>query len=101
MSRRALPGAAAGRSRGAGAILARMADLAELTTMIETALPGATATIVDQGGGDHLAATVVAPQFAGLSRVEQHRLVYAAVQSRFDDGSIHALALQTRAPEAT
>jgi stress-induced morphogen len=78
-----------------------MADLAELTTMIETALPGATAEVVDQGGGDHLAAVVVAPQFAGLSRLEQHRLVYAAVQSRLDDGSIHALALRTRAPEAT
>ena len=77
-----------------------MADLAELTTMIETALPGATAELVDQGGGDHLAATVVAPQFAGLTRLEQHKLVYAAVQSRFDDGSIHALALRTRAPEA-
>jgi stress-induced morphogen len=78
-----------------------MADLVELTAMIEDALPGATAEVVDQGGGDHLAATVVAPQFAGLSRIEQHRLVYAAVQSRFDDGSIHALALRTRAPEAT
>jgi stress-induced morphogen len=78
-----------------------MADLSELTTMIETALPGATARIMDQGGGDHLAADVVAPQFAGLTRLEQHKLVYAAVQSRFDDGSIHALALRTRAPEAT
>jgi stress-induced morphogen len=78
-----------------------MADLGELTSMIEAALPGSTAQIVDQGGGDHLAATVVAPQFAGLSRLEQHRLVYAAVQSRLDDGSIHALALRTRPPEGT
>jgi stress-induced morphogen len=78
-----------------------MADLGELKTLIEQALPGATAEIVDQGGGDHLAAVVVAPQFAGLTRVEQHRLVYAAVQDRFHDGSIHALALKTRAPEAT
>jgi stress-induced morphogen len=78
-----------------------MADLVELTTMIEEALPGASAELVDQGGGDHLAATVVAPQFAGLTRLEQHKLVYAAVQRRFDDGSIHALALRTRAPEAT
>ena len=80
---------------------APMADLSELTSMIEAALPGATAEIVDQGGGDHLAASVVAPQFAGLTRLEQHKLVYAAVQSRFDDGSIHALALKTRAPETT
>jgi stress-induced morphogen len=78
-----------------------MADLSELTSMIESALPGSTAEVIDQGGGDHLAATVVAPQFAGLSRLEQHKLVYAAVQTRFDDGSIHALALRTRAPEAT
>lgn len=78
-----------------------MADLSELKHMIEDALPGAQADIVDQGGGDHLAAVVVAPQFAGISRIEQHRLVYAAVQGRLDDGSIHALALRTRAPEAS
>jgi stress-induced morphogen len=78
-----------------------MADLAELRTMIEAALPGSAVDIVDQGGGDHLAAVVVAPQFAGLSRIEQHRLVYQAVQSRFDDGAIHALALKTRPTEGT
>lgn len=92
---------ARGPGRGTVAILLAMADLDELTTMIEAALPGASAEVIDQGGGDHLAATVVAPQFDGLSRLEQHKLVYAAVQSRFDDGSIHALALKTRAPEAT
>jgi len=78
-----------------------MADLNELTTMIETALPGAEVQIVDQGGGDHLFASVVAPQFAEKSLIQQHRMVYAAVQSRLDDGSIHALALKTRAPEAS
>ncbi|MCC6831447.1 MAG: BolA family transcriptional regulator [Thermoleophilia bacterium] len=78
-----------------------MADLDELTELIETALPGATVQIVDQGGGDHLAASIVAPQFEGKSLIQQHRMVYAAVQERFDDGSIHALALRTRAPEAT
>jgi len=78
-----------------------VADLAELERMIGEALPGARVEIVDQGGGDHLAATVVAPQFAGLSRIEQHRLVYAAVQPRLDDGAIHALALRTRPPEGS
>lgn len=78
---------------------ARMADLAEITKMIESALPGAAVEVVDQGGGDHLAATVIAPQFADVSRIEQHRMVYAAVQARLDDGAIHALALKTRAPE--
>lgn len=78
-----------------------MADLTELTTMITTALPGAQVEIVDQGGGDHLFASIVAPQFADVPLIQQHRMVYAAVQSRLDDGSIHALALKTRAPEAS
>lgn len=82
------------------AILPPVADLSEITRMIETALPGAEVQVLDHGGGDHLSATVVAPQFAGLTRIEQHKLVYAAVQSRFDDGAIHALALKTRTPEA-
>lgn len=76
-----------------------MPAASDYAAMIESALPGATATVVDQGGGDHLFAEVVAPQFAGLSRIEQHRLVYAAVKPYMDDGTIHALALKTRTPE--
>jgi stress-induced morphogen len=73
-----------------------MADLAELKTMIETALPGAAVTVFDEdGGGQHLRAEVAAAQFAGLSRIDQHRLVKAAVKSRFDDGTIHALSVKT------
>ena len=48
---------------------------------------------------DHLRATVTAPQFEGLSRIEQHKLVKKAVQTRFDDGSIHALSVKTSVPE--
>jgi stress-induced morphogen len=76
------------------------ADLAELKAMIEAALPGAEVEIVDEGGGDHLRAIVSAPQFDGLSRIEQHRLVKAAVQERMDDGTIHALSI-TVAPMGT
>ena len=73
-----------------------MADLAEIERMIETALPGAEVEVVDEtGSGDHLRATVRAPQFAGKSRIDQHRLVRAAVQPRMDDGSIHALSIKT------
>ena len=75
-----------------------MADLAELQSMIEAALPGAEVEVIDEGGGDHLRATVTASQFEGLSRIDQHRLVKAAVQERFDDGSIHALSLKTTTP---
>jgi stress-induced morphogen len=75
-----------------------MADLAEIRAMIEAALPGAEVEVVDEGGGDHLRATVVAPQFEGLSRIDQHRLVRNAVKQRFEDGSIHALSLKTSPP---
>jgi len=71
-------------------------DLAELETMIAAALPGAEVTVEDEdGGGQHLRATVKAAQFAGLSRIDQHRLVKAAVKERFDDGAIHALSVRT------
>jgi len=76
-----------------------MADLAEIKAMIEAALPGAEVEVVDEtGSGDHLRATVTAPQLEGLSRIDQHRLVKAAVKARFDDGAIHALSLKTQAP---
>ena len=75
-----------------------MADLAELKRMIEEALPGADVEMVDEGGGDHLLAIVTAPQFEGISRIDQHRLVKNAVRPRFEDGSIHALSLRTSPP---
>jgi stress-induced morphogen len=76
-----------------------VADLAEIKQMIEVALPGAVAEVADEtGSGDHLQATVAAPQFEGLSRLDQHRLVKAAVKQRFDDGTIHALSLRTQVP---
>jgi stress-induced morphogen len=71
-------------------------DLAELKAMIEAALPGAEVAVEDEdGGGQHLRATVKAAQFEGLSRIDQHRLVKAAVKERFDDGQIHALSIRT------
>jgi stress-induced morphogen len=75
-----------------------MADVAEVKALIERALPGAEVEVVDETGtADHLLATVRAPQFGGLSRIDQHRLVKAAVQERMDDGSIHALSIRTSA----
>jgi stress-induced morphogen len=75
------------------------ADLAELKGMIEGVLPGAQVDVSDEtGNGDHLRAVVTAPQFEGLSRLDQHRLVKAAVKERFDDGTIHALSVKTGVP---
>jgi stress-induced morphogen len=76
-----------------------VADLGEIKRMIEAGLPGATVEVVDEtGSGDHLRATVSASQFEGLSRLDQHRLVKAAVKERFDDGAIHALSVKTELP---
>ena len=75
-----------------------MADLVEIRELIQAALPGADVEVIDEGGGDHLRAVVTAPQFDGLSRIDQHRLVKAAVRERFEDGSIHALSVKTSVP---
>jgi stress-induced morphogen len=74
-------------------------DLTELKALIEAALPGAAVEVFDEdGGGQHLRAEVAAPQFEGLSRIDQHRLVKAAVKARFEDGTIHALSVKTSLP---
>jgi stress-induced morphogen len=75
-----------------------MADLAEIKSMIEAALPGAEVEVIDEGGGDHLRAVVTASQFEGLSRIDQHRLVRNAVRERFEDGAIHALSITSKEP---
>jgi stress-induced morphogen len=75
-----------------------VADLVEIRELIQAALPGADVEVIDEGGGDHLRAVVKAPQFEGLSRIDQHRLVKAAVRERFEDGSIHALSVKTSVP---
>ena len=49
------------------------------------------------GDNDHWAARVTAPQFAGLSRVQQHKLVYEALGGRMG-GELHALQLTTAPP---
>ena len=75
-----------------------MADLDHVRALIAEALPGAEVEVIDEGGGDHLRAVVNAPQFEGLSRIDQHRLVKAPVQHLMDDGTIHALSVTSSVP---
>jgi stress-induced morphogen len=79
-----------------------MPSLDHVKRLIEEALPGAVVDVEDfaGGGGDHLTATISAPQFAGLSLIAQHRLVYAAVEREFGSGAIHALSIKTVIPSA-
>ncbi|MEI9965268.1 MAG: BolA family transcriptional regulator [Caulobacteraceae bacterium] len=71
---------------------------AELERSLREAFPGAEIEIKDLAGdGDHYSARIVSDAFAGLSRLRQHQLVYAALKGRVG-GELHALALQTSAP---
>jgi len=72
---------------------------AEIERLIKQSLPDAQVTIEDLAGdGDHYAAHVISASFKGKSRVQQHQMVYKALAGRMG-GELHALALQTSAPE--
>lgn len=71
----------------------------EIEDAILAALPGAEIALTDLAGDDdHWAVAVTAPQFAGLSRVAQHKLVYGALGGRMG-GVLHALQVTTAAPK--
>jgi stress-induced morphogen len=72
---------------------------AEIERLIRESIPDAEVTITDLAGdGDHYSARVVSSIFRGLPRVRQHQKVYAALGGRMG-GELHALQLQTAAPE--
>lgn len=81
-----------------------------IRTRLNDALAPAALEIVDKsalhaghagaraGGETHYRVALVAGAFAGKSRVQRHRLVYAALAAEFADG-VHALSLDARAPD--
>jgi len=74
-------------------------DAKEIERLIKAHFPGALVAIRDLAGdGDHYAAHVIAKQFVGKTRVEQHKMVYEALQGRMGD-MLHALALTTAVPK--
>ncbi len=74
-------------------------NASQIEKLIKDALPDATVTIRDLAGdGDHFAAEVVCEAFRGKSRVQQHQMVYEALKGNMG-GALHALALQTNAPD--
>jgi stress-induced morphogen len=75
-------------------------DATEIEKLIKEGIADAQVTIEDlRGDGDHYAAMVVSAEFEGKSRVQQHQMVYQALQGRMG-GQLHALALQTAVPGA-
>jgi stress-induced morphogen len=76
-----------------------MPSTEQVKERIERALPGARATVTDvTGGGDHLRAEVVYEGFAGLSRIQQHKMIYDVFGDEIG-GPIHALSLKTTTSE--
>ena len=72
---------------------------ADIEKLIREALPDADVRIDDlRGDGDHYAATVISAAFKGKTRVQQHQMVYAALQGNMG-GVLHALALTTVTPD--
>jgi BolA protein len=47
----------------------------------------------DSGQGTHMRVAIASPLFAGIGRVQRHRLVYDALQDFIDQG-LHALAIE-------
>lgn len=74
-------------------------DASEIEKLILEAIPDAKIAIRDLAGdGDHYSAEVVSEAFRGKSRVQQHQMIYEALKGNMG-GALHALALQTSAPE--
>ena len=77
-----------------------MADTHEIKRRIEEGLPGSSAEVEDTAGdSNHFRAIVTAPQFEGLSRINQHKLINEIFEGELG-GSIHALSIKTQTPEA-
>lgn len=74
-------------------------DAATIEALIRQGLPGAKVRISDlRGDGEHYAAHIVSEDFRGKTRVQQHQMVYNALQGRMGN-ELHALAIQTATPE--
>ena len=69
-----------------------------LESLLRGAFPDADELSVEDrtGGGDHFQVTVASPRFAGLSLLDQHRLVNDALAEPLRDGTIHELRIKTK-----
>lgn len=74
-------------------------DAQTIIDMIKAGIPGADVRLDDlRGDGDHYAAHVTSASFEGLNRIQQHQMVYKALQGKMG-GDLHALAIHTSVPK--
>ena len=70
----------------------------DIHQLIKDAIPNATVHMDDlRGDGDHYAVHVISPAFESKSRIQQHQMVYAALQGRVGE-QLHALSVRTSTP---
>ena len=70
-------------------------NLAEIETLIRSAIPDAVIEIKDLAGdGNHYSATIKSPSFKGKSKIEQHKIVYNSLKGKMGN-ELHALAIKT------
>jgi stress-induced morphogen len=74
-------------------------DASEIERLIRAAIPEAEVRLEDvRGDGAHYSAQVTSPAFKGKTRVQQHQMVYQALEGSMG-GALHALTIQTSVPE--
>jgi len=69
----------------------------KIKAWIEAGLPKA--QVIIEGDGAHFDAIVISPIFAGKTRIQRQRLVYATIEAQLADGTIHAISVKTSTPE--
>lgn len=71
----------------------------QITDLLREGIPDAEVLVEDlRGDGDHYAAHISSPAFIGLSRVQQHQMVYTALRGKMG-GELHALSIHTKIPK--
>lgn len=72
----------------------------EIKALVLSGLPDADVEVADMTGtGDHFEITVISPQFAGKTLLEQHRMIFALLEKEMGFERIHAVKLKTRVPK--
>ena len=69
----------------------------DVKQLIEAGIPGSEATVT--GDGSHFDATVVSPDFEGLSPVKKQQMVYGTVTDKITSGELHALTIKAYTPD--
>jgi acid stress-induced BolA-like protein IbaG/YrbA len=72
-------------------------NAAEISSLIETGLPGAQARVMSDDD-THFEAIIIAPQFAGKRMIQRHQLIYGTL-GQLMGREIHALSIQAHSPE--